>query len=48
MKTSTKLPLITAATIAATIALPATAQATCTDTSTGHFFRVSRDSYELG
>ena len=21
---------------------------TCTDTSTGHFFRVSRDSYELG
>jgi hypothetical protein len=21
---------------------------TCTDTSTGHYFRVSRDSYELG
>jgi hypothetical protein len=21
---------------------------TCTDTSTGHFFRVSRDSYQLG
>ena len=21
---------------------------TCTDTSSGHFFRVSRDSYELG
>jgi hypothetical protein len=40
----TTLALITTATAAATIALSAAAR---TDSSTGHFFRVSRESYQL-
>ncbi|HYR12664.1 MAG TPA: hypothetical protein VEQ67_00375 [Mycobacterium sp.] len=41
--TITKLTLIATATVGAAIVLPATAH-----TCTGHFFRASRDPYQLG
>jgi hypothetical protein len=41
--TITKLTLIATATVASAIVLPVTAHA-----CTGHFFRASRDPYQLG